>query len=42
MLGNNNHKMKLKVTCEHCGKNGSYVVMNRWHGDKCVVKKQQN
>lgn len=42
MLRNDNHKMKINVTCDYCGKNGSYVIMSRWHGDKCVVKKQQN
>ncbi len=28
----------IKVTCPHCGKNGSKAPMNIWHFDKCKEK----
>jgi hypothetical protein len=28
-------KVRLKVTCPHCGKIGAMNTMSRWHFDKC-------
>lgn len=29
------HIQNSIVTCPHCGKEGNYMVMKRWHFDKC-------
>lgn len=28
----------IKKTCQHCGKTGGMLGMNRWHGDNCKFK----
>jgi hypothetical protein len=34
----NTLKNKPKVTCPHCGKEGSEAPMKRWHFDNCKYK----
>lgn len=29
------HIQVSTVTCPHCGKEGNYMIMKRWHFDKC-------
>ena len=29
---------KLQVTCPHCGKVGTKLIMSRWHFDNCKLK----
>lgn len=35
----NKGKPKAKVTCPYCGKQGGSGVMQRWHFDKCKMKR---
>jgi hypothetical protein len=30
-----NHNSKKTLTCPHCDKEGTYLIMRRWHMDKC-------
>lgn len=39
MAGNTNHKQNEKVVCGYCGSVGSYVIMMRWHHERCKHKK---
>lgn len=33
-----NHVNNRKLTCPHCGKEGGYQIMKRWHMDNCKNK----
>jgi hypothetical protein len=30
-----NHVNNKRLSCPHCGKEGGYTAMKRWHGDNC-------
>ena len=32
------HQCVVKVTCPHCGKEGTKLILARWHFDKCKFK----
>lgn len=32
------HIQVSTITCPHCGKTGNYMVMKRWHFDKCKFR----
>lgn len=36
---NNVIKKREVITCPHCNKSGIYIIMKRWHFDKCKYKK---
>ena len=36
---NNVIKKREIITCPHCNKSGVYIIMKRWHFDKCKHKK---
>ena len=33
-----NHNSKKTLTCPHCDKEGTYLIMRRWHMDNCKHK----
>ena len=38
---NNTNKLNQQQTCPHCGKIGSGLGYNRWHGNNCRSKNNQ-
>jgi hypothetical protein len=38
-VNSTNHNSNKRLTCPHCNKEGTYLIMRRWHMDKCKHKK---
>lgn len=34
-IANGTHQCVVKTTCPHCGKEGTKLILARWHGDRC-------